>query len=501
MLQTLRDRFPRWLFFVTLGLLVLLLAFVSLYSFQSNINPSNATVIRVNGEPIQQKALDASYDRLKQQQQIQLGADFQMTPGLEKQLRAQALKQLVLTEVLSQHAKHQGYTLKEIDIAMALGQIPLFQKEGKFSQTRFREIIEAASLTESDFIKSLKKSMLINQIRTGLLQSAFVLPSEINTAIRLVHQQRNFNYLIVPANHFNTRRLSTSIQEELAYYRQNTDQFRTPEQVSISYIMLSLQSLIQKLRAGHPELNALEIRQRGKKAFLEATDNLARLTYMQPLSLTSATQSLHLPIQSTTLFSRAGGQDPISQHPKIIKAAFSSDTLQGNNSPIIHLSPEKLLVLRVKHHQPASLQPFEAVRDSIQTQLKIKKAQQKAMEWGEHLIKELRQIPIEAHKSVQHLFSWHSSKHVTRYGTQAPSAIVDTAFRMPRPQKEEIPVTGFCLPNGDYAIVCLLTVQDGKPHQVKPDQRAIYQEELKTERGQFDYTLYTREAFRRAKIK
>lgn len=486
---------------VTLGVLVILLTFLGLYGgSQGNSQYADAVVARVNGHTVRRAMLQASYERLKQQQQVQLGSDFRMSPTLALQLRQQALDQLILTEVLSQRARRQGYVIEEVDIVSSLRQIPLFQVDGGFSLPRFQEVIAAAGHTESSFLIDLKKSMLINQVRIGLLQSAFALPGEVDFMIRLLHQQRDFKYLIVSVDHFRSANSLVSAQKALQYYQQNRDQFHTPEQVSIDYLLLSLADIKARLRRTHPKWTATRVQQQAEKQFLEASHTLAHLAYTNAQSLTEAARALDLPVQSTPLFSQTGGTSIVTRHREVILAAFSQDVLQGHNSGVVKLDNTQRLVLRVKQHQAAGFLAFEAVKAKIQSQLNTQLASQKAHKWGEHLVQKLKKTPAAVHAVGQLPFNWHSVKQTNRYGIQAPSAIVSAVFRMPRPQKNEMTVTGFSLPNGHYAVLCLLAVRDGKTRPIKLTQRAIYQEELATELGQFDYALYTRLALHHAKI-
>lgn len=58
-----------------------------------------------------------------------------------------------------------------------------------------------------------------------------------------------------------------------------------------------------------------------------------------------------------------------------MSAAFADDVLvQGNNSNVLELSSDKLVVIRVNQHNESAQQPMADVEDSITQQLVSRKA-------------------------------------------------------------------------------------------------------------------------------
>lgn len=252
MLQSIRDRAQNWIFLVIIFLLVIAFAFFGFERFFTGSQTSKIAA-EVNGYKITQNAFDATYQRMKRQLQLQLGKEFVVTPKIEANLKKQALDQLIHNYVLTEAALGQGYRITQGQLNSVLTSLPLFQVNGQFSSSRFQAVLNNLFYSESSFLAQLRSDMLINQMQSGIENSTFVLPSEVATAYALINQLRTFSYVVIPASRYENT-VSVSKSEKQAYYAVNQKQFANPEQVSISYIELSLANLMKKQKFTGAEL-------------------------------------------------------------------------------------------------------------------------------------------------------------------------------------------------------------------------------------------------------
>ncbi len=246
MLQSIRDRSQGWLAGVIVFLVIATFALWGIHSYLTSSGNQLDVVATVNGKQITQMMLNTAYERLRQQQQMQLGADFVLDQKTETQLKKQALTQLIMVQVLSQTAFKEGYRVTMGEVEGALLAIPAFQVNGRFSRERFNEILSNTLYTQQTFLADLQTSMLISQVRGGFIASAFALPQEIDTAIQLINQKRDVGYLMIPAARFN-KTVQIKQADALAYYNQHQDLFTTPEQVSVDYLELSVPQLVSAM--------------------------------------------------------------------------------------------------------------------------------------------------------------------------------------------------------------------------------------------------------------
>lgn len=632
MLQSIRDKSQGWLAGGIIGLVCITFAFWGIHSYLTESNAPTAVIAKVNGQTIQQAELNAAYQRLRQQQQAQLGASFVIDQKIENQLKKQALNQLIMSRVLSQAAAKDGYRITPDEVGTALLSIPMFQVDGRFSRERFNEVLNNILYNENTFLAELQTTMLINQVRAGIIDSAFTLPGDIAAAAKLVNQKRDIGYLIIPSNRFfNTIQITPSQAQE--YYQQHKDEFTSPEQVSIEYLKLSLSQIASQLHFTEAQLlqfyqnnlnnytlperwhvahilvkvsehvsssevanaqtkiNGIAARlkageafatlaqqysddvvsakndgvlewfnpgmvdpafekataslkqigdisspvrtkygfsiikligmetpqvspfakvkdqvekalaqQQAEQSFTDASDKLSNLTYANPNSLEIAAKALGLQVLATESFSKKGGRDQITANPKVIDAAFKSDVLQGNNSDVISLDPDTLVVVRVKQHLPAKLQSFNQVEGTVTQLLKIKAAAQQAKNMGQQLLQDLKQGKDAGQLANQTNLTWQTVNNIGRFDTRIPGLILNAAFRAPRPSPKLAGSEGFSLPNGDFVLMSVIAVHDGDLGKNPAVQQRIYREELENSFGQLDYSLYVRGMLNNAKV-
>lgn len=633
MLQRIREVSQGWLSWIIVILICVTFGFWGIHSYVEG-NRSPDTVAKVNGALITQNQLRSAYEQLRRQQQLQLGADFNLSPSAEMDLKKQALDQLIVSQVLSKAAIKAGYRVIPSQVSATLLRIPAFQEEGRFSRRRFEEVLMGMGYNDLSFLEQLKTSMLIDQVQSGYINSAFSLPSEVETAVKLIDQKRDIAFLTIPQSHFMSE-ISISDAAIQAYYNQHPSEFTSPEQMSIQYVELSLPELTSKLnydqnqlqqyyhenadsfmtptrwkierifvqapfsaeeeqivsakskvelidkrvKAGEdfsklakemsdplpktksalssngwvtrdnldPEsakilltlkmpgqvspvfrsedgfnivkLVAIEqptlqpfnkvrdqvikllSQQKASQLFAEQSDKLANLAYIHPNSLSDVASTLNLKIQETEFFSRQGGKTGIIANPKIIAAAFAPDVLAKNNSNVIELSSDTLVVIRVKEFKPAAIKPLTEVQNAIRSILKSSIAEQKIKQFAQSLQNQLHTGISGKDLAKQNQLTWVYRPEVGRFDAKIDSAILAQAFHLPRPLSNQFNTGIVGLSNGDYVIVAVTGVHDGNYQNASAMKRHLFQEQLENTQGQIDYQLYVRGLLKKSKIK
>ncbi|HEC16302.1 MAG TPA: peptidylprolyl isomerase [Sedimenticola sp.] len=213
---------------------------------------------------------------------------------------------------------------------------------------------------------------------------------------------------------------------------------------------------------------------RSRKAeglFYKYSERLVDLTYENPDSLEPAADALGLKVVTTDWLTRADAAK-IPGGAKSIAAAFGEDVLDGgNNSELIEISPEDVLVLRVHDHEEASILPLEQVRDTVVAALEQQQSAKLAREMGEALLKRLRQGESMELVAGEVAHKLESPGSVGRNDSKLPRPIAQTLFSMPRPGSDETLYGKAVLNNGDFAIIALHKVQDGSLDKL--DEKAL----------------------------
>lgn len=260
----------------------------------------------------------------------------------------------------------------------------------------------------------------------------------------------------------------------------------------ISYKPVSTKSLNEVQTTIKEQLRA----ETAQTEYAQALEHLTDLSYQTPDTLSPVADTLKLKIMTTQPFSRSGGNDNLTKNKQVINSAFSHDVLElSNNSEPIQLDNDSVVVLRVNQHLAASQQSLNSVMDQIKKIITKQGALAKAKEIGSSLLasgenKEQKDI-ISANQ-----LQWHSISQAPRDNDKANAQINDMAFNLLKPDSRD----GMVLPNGDYVVVRLKQINDGKLSALDKEQRDSLVQQIEASYGMMDYDLYVNSLINHAQI-
>lgn len=220
------------------------------------------------------------------------------------------------------------------------------------------------------------------------------------------------------------------------------------------------------------------VRHQAEQLFFERAETLATLSFEQPDTLTVAAEQLNLEVKESGWLTAAGGEG-IGNHPTVVEAAFADDVIHGgNNSPVVEIAPDHVVVLRMLEHQESTQLPLEAVRDAIQATLRNQAMRAAAQARGHALIERLQAgAPLDAlAKELQ--LEMTDAGFIERNAAGHDRQIVAEAFRIPRAADGRIASGGTTLANGDFVLMQVDEVRDGDPSAVGEDERAAFRRNL-----------------------
>lgn len=242
------------------------------------------------------------------------------------------------------------------------------------------------------------------------------------------------------------------------------------------------------------------IHQQAEEKFVELREQLANAAYEHPDSLQFASKTLNLPIQTSELFAKDKVGKDISQYKKIRDVAFSRDVLEmQNNSDVIQVSPEMVIVLRVKSHIASTLLPLSGISQQIADKLKAQEAEVQAEKFVQELLMKLKSGEDPQKIAQSNGLQWIKVGEIGRYSNKVDPAILDMAFSLANPKflKNNKSYGTTKLTNG-YAIVAVDAVRSGTVPN--PKQYAIFAEQIQNSEGLLEYELYKQSQIADAKI-
>ena len=232
---------------IVLGLLFLLIipSFV-LFGIERNRNNESAqTVATVDGQDITQNEWDNAHknevDRLRAS-----------TPTLDAKLldspqaRYASLERVVRDHVLAAAASKSRLVTSDQRLAQSLQENPtiasLRKPDGSLDMDRYRQLVGAQGMTPEMFEAGVRRDLSARQVMVGLAGTSFATPAQVDVALNAFLEKREVQVARFNTADFAARVTLTDADLE-AFYKSNQALFQAPEQASIEYVVLDLDTV------------------------------------------------------------------------------------------------------------------------------------------------------------------------------------------------------------------------------------------------------------------
>ncbi|BEH14217.1 MULTISPECIES: SurA N-terminal domain-containing protein [Marinobacter] len=253
MLQDIRDNAQGTIAKVIIGLLIISLSIWGMDAIVGGFS-GEPEVATVNGDSITEREFLRTVQLETQQRLMQMDSP---DPSMldEDQIRRDVLESLIQERVLTLDAQAQGLELSDADIDALITQMPQFQVDGQFNRDRFVATVRNVGMGVGEFRENMRKNYVVNQIRASIAQTGIVASENAAQLLRIQNQTRDFRVLTVNADSL-SEQITVTEEEIQAFYDDNADQFREPEQVNAAYITLSLGALADAIEISEEDLRA-----------------------------------------------------------------------------------------------------------------------------------------------------------------------------------------------------------------------------------------------------
>jgi peptidyl-prolyl cis-trans isomerase D len=624
MLQIIRDKITGWIAWIFLGAIAVVFIFWGI-DFQSG---AVSYAAKVDGERISTQEVRRAWQQ--QQSRLQQMMRAELPEEMVKSQQAAILDQFVRKTLLEQRALDFGYRISDEALAKRVMEMPEFQVDGKFSKDRYNAVMRSNGLNEAQFERELEAESLIRQVQSGVIDSAFVAPYELERRYALEKQEREINYAIVAANDFKGT-VSVTDEQIQKYYDEHKSAFMLPEKADLQYVELTraraesgvevtdaalreyyeqvktkyesperrkgrhilitteegvddaaaqkkaeeltakansgadfsqlakenskdpgsaeqggdlgwaqrgmfvgpfeeaLFSMkpgevrgpvktqfgyhvlkLDEIETGHirsfdevrAEIEADYRAERSQSIFYDESQKLGDTAFESLTELDSVANTMDLPLKSVTGFTREGGGE-LGNEPEIIEAAFSEDVLaRGQNSPLIPLGEDRVIVLRVTHHTPAEPRPLADVKEQIRAQLTTQAAREAAASKGADVVARLQKGESWDAVGASAGVTAVGRRFVNRQDGVTPPAVLSAAFDVPATSASEAKphYAGVVTDDGNYAVLEVTQVRNADPAteaaEAKLSRRRLTERQL----GNEEFAAYIEEAERNADI-
>lgn len=240
MLQNIRDRLTGPFVWFIVGIIVIPFAFFGIETLRTG--GGDPTVAKVGDQKITQSQFRAGFDQRMQQLQQLMGENFRPELLDQARFRQTVLDDMVQESLMRQHVRKAGYRASDAALFATLSTIPAFQEDGKFSSEAYRSRLAQQGYSPARFEAQLRDGIEMDQLRAGLLDSAFVAQAAAAQAYRLEQQQRWLAYAVFEAAKYQAQATVEPAQIEERYEQQKA-RYQSPERLRVAYLELALDAL------------------------------------------------------------------------------------------------------------------------------------------------------------------------------------------------------------------------------------------------------------------
>lgn len=237
MLESIREGVKKPWVKIVIFAIVISFVFAGYFSGALFSGDPNAVAI-VNGDSIGRNEFQNAYARTKAQQAEYYNANVK-TEDDERNFQESVLQRLISIKVKDQAIEDLGLRLSATGLRDVIQSNPNYQVDGRYSRERVDQVKLSQGWSDADFKSYYMNQGATEQFMSGVLNSDFSLPKEVQSDYELLSQKRSGRALPINFTQFK-KSIEITDEEINQYYTENESAFRVEEKVSVEYLELSV---------------------------------------------------------------------------------------------------------------------------------------------------------------------------------------------------------------------------------------------------------------------
>lgn len=405
---------------------------------------------KVDGERIALEEFQQSYDRLRSIYQQLYGNS--LTPEQEKELklRKMTLDSLVDAALVRREARRMGIKVNKGEVAAEIAKVPAFQKGGAFNFDQYQQMLRASRITPQAFEEAQERTLMAQKARQAIKDKVKVTDEEALQAFRKQNDRVELYFAsFAPAEL--KGEVKTSEQELQEYLQKHQEEFRTPEEISISFLLLDPAHVAAKVTVSEEEaqtwyqknidryqakggiLPFAEVKERAradalklkaaKEAYEMSADALNK--NLKTGDLKAAAGALGVKVADTPLFTARAPYPPLAGEPELLKKAFTLK--EGEMGGPVETS-RGIYLLKLKERRPAAVPALAQIKAQVEAKAREEKARELSRKRAEETLAQMSKgsAPVKLQETGP--FSYSAKGDVPRIG--AAPELMEAAFTL-----------------------------------------------------------------------
>lgn len=249
MLSSIKNKTKGWLAYVIVGLITIPFALFGINEYFTGA--SNVVVASIDDDEISKEEFLAEFNPQKRRLQQKLAEQYDTE--FDSVLKQSIINQMIDRRLLDQLAQRMSHATTTAELNAVIQANDLFHEQGRFSIDTYKQLLRLNGYTPAKYEQIKSKELTQNQIKYNLLDSAFMLPSELSRLQQLNDQQRQFNFIQLNANAY-TDKVKVDEKSVQDFYNNQKESFIELQQVKMDFVELSLAEVAKKISVNDDEL-------------------------------------------------------------------------------------------------------------------------------------------------------------------------------------------------------------------------------------------------------
>jgi peptidyl-prolyl cis-trans isomerase D len=344
----------------------------------------------------------------------------------------------------------------------------MFQKDGVFNFDLYNQLLKSNRMTAKDYEEGQKIELLLKKVRQSIKDKAVVSDEEALAQYKKENDKLDLEYVAYAPSDVlaEVKTVEADLNE---YLQKNQNDFKTPEKVALSFILLDPSSQASKMTVSEEEIQTFyqknidrwqgkdgilplkdvkdkvkvdALRQKAsKQAFELAADTLYKNIKSGDLSLIAG--QLNLKIQETSLFSANAPAVGLTGETAVIKKAL--ELKEGELGGPVETA-KGIYILKAKERKVAAVPPLTEIKSAVEEKTRDAKAVELAKKKAEEAA---NQLSAKAALKTQATGSFGFSEKGDIPTIGASPEIAEAVFKL---SASQAPASPFKVGNRWYAV-------------------------------------------------
>jgi len=249
MLSSIKNKTKGWVAYLIVGLITIPFALFGINEYFTGA--SNIVVASIDEQEISKEEFLTEFNPQKRRLQQKLAEKY--NTDFDTVLKQSIINQMIDRRLLDQLAERMSHATSNSELNAIIQTNELFQDQGRFSLEKYKNLLRLNGYSASQYESIRAKELTQNQIKYNLLDSAFMLPSQLEKLQNLNDQKREFSYIKLAADDY-TAKVNVDEKSVKDYYQNQKESFFAPEQAKIEFVELSLAEVAKSIDVTDDEL-------------------------------------------------------------------------------------------------------------------------------------------------------------------------------------------------------------------------------------------------------